>query len=261
LEGRRFTALLGITGLALVSASLTILRYFMLAPMDTGWVALIILGVSSFIVGSRLLVDNVSLLHPYRDMWAVFCVGNIFAWLIHAGQFDEVLANSSVGSAFASLTAANTAGLLKLSGVPVTSNGEFLYFGPPSQIGVIAVTGLCSGFLSFVIFVAAFTLVLFDVGKTLGARRLLFLLVLGVSGTFFISSIRVYLVLVLGYYFGMGLMETAHLYLGYVLFLILIVCFWYGTLEWSRRLRVQTASPTGERPTGRKETSPQTPIH
>ena len=232
-----------IAGFALVVVSLVILRYFMLAQMNMTWIALIGVGIACFAFGSRLLVDNVPFLHPYKDMWAVFCVVNIFAWLIHAGQVDEVMANSSVGSAFAALTVANTAGLLKLSGVPVTSAGEILYMGPQSRIGAVAVTGLCSGFLSFMMFVVAFSLVLFDVGKTLGGRRLFFLLLLGVSGTFFISSMRVYLVLVLGYYFGLGPMETAHVYLGYVLFLCLIVCFWYATLEWSRRLRLRTGSP------------------
>jgi exosortase/archaeosortase family protein len=226
-----------IAGLGLVVISLTILRYFMLAQMTVTWIALIGVGIGSFAVGSRLLVDNVSLLRPYRDMWAIFCIVNVFAWLIHAGQVDEVLANSSIGSAFASLTVADTAGLLRLSGVPVTSTGEILYMGPQSQIGAVAVTGLCSGFLSFMMFAFAFGIVLVDVGKSLGKRRLLFLLVLGVSGTFFISSMRVYIVLVLGYYFGNTVMETAHLYLGYVLFLCLIVCFWYATLEWSRRLQ------------------------
>lgn len=230
-----------IVGFALVVVSLVILRYFMLAQMDMTWIALIGVGVASFVLGSRLLVDNVPLLHPYKDMWVVFCVVNVFAWLIHAGQIDEVMADSSVGSAFAALTVANTAGLLRLSGVPVTSTGEILYMGPQSQIGAVAVTGLCSGFLSFMMFVVAFSLVLFDVGKTLGGRRLLFLFLVGVSGTFFISSMRVYLVLVLGYYFGSAPMDTAHLYLGYVLFLCLIVCFWYATLEWSRRLRTGSA--------------------
>jgi hypothetical protein len=237
-----FEAAKAIVGFALVVVSLVILRYFMLAQMDMTWIALIGVGVTSFALGSRLLVENVPLLHPYKDMWAVFCIVNVFAWLIHAGQVDEVLANSSVGSAFAALTVANTAGLLRLSGVPVTSTGEILYMGPQSQIGAVAVTGLCSGFLSFMMFVVAFSLVLVDVGKTLGGRRLFFLLLVGVSGTFFISSMLVYLVLVLGYYFGSVAMDTAHLYLGYVLFLCLIVCFWYATLEWSRRLRLRTGS-------------------
>lgn len=231
-----------LAGFALVAVSLIILRYFMLAQMNMTWIALIGIGIASFALGSKLLVNNVPFLHPYKDMWAVFCVVNIFAWLIHAGQVDEVMANSSVGSAFAALTVANTAGLLRLSGVPVTSNGEILYMGPQSQIGAVAVIGLCSGFLSFMMFGVAFSLVLFDVGKTLGGRRLFFLLLLGVNGTFFISSMRVYLVLVLGYYFGLGPMETAHIYLGYVLFLCLIVCFWYPTLEWSRRLQLGNSS-------------------
>jgi len=237
-----FKATSGAIGLLLVVLSLVILRYFMLSRMDLGWIALITVGVVLFSVGSRLFVDNVALLRPYRDMWAVFCVVNVFAWLIHAGQVDEVLANSIIGSAFASLTIAYTDSLLKLSGVPVTATGEVLYLGPQSRIGAVAVTGLCSGFLSFAMFLFAFSLVLIDTGKTLGSKRLIFLVVLGASGTFLISSLRVYLVLVAGYYLGSTAMETAHLYLGYAMFLCLIVCFWYGTLEWSRRLRMKASA-------------------
>jgi exosortase/archaeosortase family protein len=237
-----FKAVKGVIGLVLVVLSLVILRYFMLAQMDLGWITLIAVGVVSFSLGSRLLVDNVTLLRPYRDMWAVFSVVNVFAWLIHAGQVDELLANSSVGSAFASLTIAYTGGLLKLSGVPVTATGEVLYLGPQSRIGAVAVTGLCSGFLSFAMFLFAFSLVLVDTGKTLGPKRLIFLLAIGASGTFLISSLRVYLVLVVGYYFGLTAMATAHQYLGYVMFLCLCVCFWYATLEWSRRLRMKASA-------------------
>lgn len=234
---RNIEAAKGIAGLVLVSISLIILRYFMFAEISTVWIALIGIGIVSFAIGSKLLVDNVGLLGPYKDMWAVFCVVNIFAWLIHAGRVDEVLANSSVGSAFAALTVLDASALLKVSGVAVTAAGEILYLGPKSQVAAVAVTGLCSGFLSFMMFLVAFSIVLFDVGKALGKRRLFILFMLGLGGTFFISSLRVYLVLVSGYYFGLDTMETAHLYLGYALFLCLIVSFWYATLEWSRRLQ------------------------
>jgi exosortase/archaeosortase family protein len=232
----------GIVGLVLVAISLIILRYFMFAEMSNAWVGLIGVGIVSFVSGSKLLVNNARLLEPYKGMWAVFCVVNIFAWLIHAGQVDEVLASSSVGSAFASLTIAYTVGLLKLSDIPVTATGEILYLGPESQIGAMAVTGLCSGFLSFVMFLFAFSLVLVDTGKTLGPKRLIFLLAIGASGTFLISSLRVYLVLVVGYYLGSSAMTIAHLYLGYFMFLCLIVCFWYATFEWTRRLRMKPSA-------------------
>jgi len=224
-------------GASLVAVSLVILRYFMLAEMSLFWVIWILMGAASFVVGSKWVLEHVTILRPYRDMWPVFCLVNMSAWLIHAGQIDQMLADSGIGSAFAHLTLLDST-LLKLSGVPVAVDGQIVSMGSMSKVGPIAITGLCSGFLSFVMFTAAFSLVLFDVGKTLGARRLSSLFVLGVAGTFFISSLRVYLVLVLGYYWGWGIMETAHLYLGYVLFLCLISAFWYVTLEWSRRLHV-----------------------
>lgn len=54
----------GFVGFLLVVLSLVILRYFMLAEMSTIWILLIAVGVVSFVVGSRLLVDNVALLAP-----------------------------------------------------------------------------------------------------------------------------------------------------------------------------------------------------
>jgi len=228
----------GPVGASLVAVSLVILRYFMLAEMSLFWVVWILMGAASLVVGSKWVLEHVTILRPYRDMWPVFCLGNMFAWLIHAGQIDQTLADSGIGSAFAHLTLLDSTLLLKLSGVPVAVDGQIVSMGSMSKVGPVAVTGLCSGFLSFVMFTAAFSLVSFDVGKTLGARRLSALFVLGVAGTFFISSLRVYLVLVLGYYWGWSILETARLYLGYVLFLCLISAFWYFTLEWSRRLHV-----------------------
>jgi exosortase/archaeosortase family protein len=231
--------LLGVVGAFLVAISLIILRYFMLADMNVTWVFFIFVGGASFIVGSKWVLENVSRLQSYRDMWPVFCVVNVFAWMVHASQVDQWLAESSVGAAFASVTLLESTVLLRLSGVSPIVVGGVVSLGAMSKIGPVEVTGLCSGFLSFMLFTVAFSIVLIDVGKTLGARRLSGLFLLGVFGTFLISGFRVYLVLVLGYYWGLGVMEVGHLYLGYVLFLCLISAFWYATLDWSRRLQTR----------------------
>jgi exosortase/archaeosortase family protein len=236
--------LLGVAGAFLVAISLIILRYFMLADMNLTWVFFVFVGCGSFVVGSKWLLENVSRLKAYRDMWPVFCVVNVFAWTVHASQIDLWLAESPVGAAFASVTLLESTVLLRLSGVSGTVYGDVIFLGAMSKIGPVGVTGLCSGFLSFMMFTVAFSIVLFDVGKTLGAWRLGGLFLLGVAGTFLISGFRVYLVLVLGYYWGLDAMETGHLYLGYVLFLCLISAFWYATLNWSRRLQTRYSMHT-----------------
>lgn len=177
-------------------------------------------------------------------MWPVFRVVNVFAWMVHASQIDQLLAESPVGAAFASVTLLESTVHLRLSGISGTVYGDLISMGAMSKIGPVGVTGLCSGFLSFMLFTVAFSIVPLDVGKTLGVRRLSGLFLLGVAGTFLISGFRVYLVLVLGYYWGLGVMEVGHLYLGYVLFLCLISAFWYATLDWSRRLQTRYSMRT-----------------
>jgi exosortase/archaeosortase family protein len=203
-------------------------------------VLLVLVGVLSFVAGSRWLLNNVPFLMPYRDLWPILCVLDVFAWLIHGSQVDVLITGSWVGAEFASVTLLTSSVLLGFSSIPVVVAGEVISMGSMSKVGAIAVTPLCSGFLSFVMFTLAFSIVLFDVGWSMGWWRLASLFLVGFVSTFIISTLRVYLVLVLGYYWGWDALNAAHLYLGYVLFLCLISAFWYCTFEWRKRLSLRS---------------------
>ena len=145
--------------------------------------------------------------------------------------------NSGLGEWFGNMTVHVTLVLLRLSHVPVTASGGTLSFGVPSLVGAIEVTPLCGGFLSVLMFIAAFTFVTVDVGRSLGVWRLGLLLFGGVSMTIIAALLRVYVVALAGVYWGWDVLNLAHTYLGYILFLSVASLFWYISLEWSKHLR------------------------
>jgi exosortase/archaeosortase family protein len=233
-----------VIGATLVALSLLVFRLTQIwvsSFTGAGWVVVVLAGTCAFIVGSKWVFEHVTFLRSLQELWPIVCLMDIFAWLIHASQIDVEVTQSSVGVAFADFTLQYSRLLLGISGIHSDVSGEVVSMGAASNVGPIAVTPLCSGLLSFILFTVAFTVVLIDVGKTLGPRRLSLLFAVGVMATFMISGLRVFLILVLGYYYGWGTLELAHQYLGYAMFLSLISLFWYLTFEWCRRIDARQA--------------------
>ena len=226
-----------VVGLVLVVVSLGLLRFFQLSDADLFWIVLMGFGVVIFVVGSKWVLDGVSLFTDYRGMWPVFGAAMTIAWLIHAAQVETYAANSWIGEFFGNVTVYVTLALLRLSHVPVTATGGILSFGAPSLVGAVEVTPLCGGFLSVLMFIAAFTFVTVDVGRSLGLWRLSLLLLSGVSMTIVSALLRVYVVTLAGFYWGWDALNFAHTYLGYILFLSVASLFWYTSLEWSKHLK------------------------
>lgn len=225
-----------VIGAVLVAVSLLLLRFFQLSEATLFWIALMGIGVLLFVVGSKWLLDGMNFLRAYRDMWPIFSLGMVIAWLIHAARVEDVIAGSWLGESFGTLTVSVTTLLLRVWGVPVTPEGNILLFGPPSLVSGVQVTALCGGFLSVLMFIAAFAFVLVDVGRVLGGWRLTVLFLLGVTVTLVAALLRVFVVTLAGFYWGSDTMTLAHTYLGYVLFLVVVCGFWYFSISWSRRL-------------------------
>jgi exosortase/archaeosortase family protein len=226
-----------VVGLALVVVSLGLLRFFQLSDASLFWIALMGIGVIIFVIGSKWVLDGVSLFADYRTMWPVFAAAMTIAWLIHAAQIETYAANSWLGEFFGNVTVHVTLALLRISHVPVTATGSILSFGAPSLVGAVEVTPLCGGFLSVLMFIAAFSFVTVDVGRSLGLWRLSLLLLGGISMTIVSALLRVYVVTLAGFYWGWDVLNLAHTYLGYILFLSVASLFWYISLEWSKHLR------------------------
>lgn len=228
-----------VVGLAFVVVSLDLLRFFQLSDANPFWITLMGVGVVMFVTGSKWVLDGVSRFTEYRSMWPVFGAAMSIAWLIHAAQVETYAANSWIGEFFGNVTVYVTLALLHTSHVPVTATGGILSFGAPSLVGAVEVTPLCGGFLSVLMFIAAFSFVTVDVGRSLGLWRLSLLLLLGVSMTIVAALLRVYVVTLVGFYWGWDVLNLTHTYLGYILFLSVASLFWYVSLEWSNHLRLR----------------------
>jgi len=223
-------------GSILILISLVILRYFQLAGADVFWIVVMGCGVGLFVVGSRWVLYGVKFFSGYRDMWPVLCAAMAVAWLIHAVQLESYASSSPLGAFFGAVNVIITVALLRLTNIPVTVSGDVLSFGPPSMIGGVEVTPLCGGFLSFLMFIAAFSFVTVDVGRSLGVPRLAFLLLVGSGVTFAATILRVYVVILVGFRWGLDALYVAHTYLGYALFLSVACGFWYAALAWNKQL-------------------------
>jgi exosortase/archaeosortase family protein len=171
-------------------------------------------------------------------MWPVFSAAIAIAWLIHAAQLESLAAGSWLGAFFGIITVHVTVALLHLSNLHVAVSGDVLSFSPPSLIGAVQVTPLCGGFLSVLMFMAAFGLVTVDVGRSLGVWRLALLLASGTVMTVVAAILRVFVVVLVGFYWGWDALTLAHTYLGYVLFLSVASIFWYLSLRWSKHLTI-----------------------
>ena len=226
-------------GSSLVLVSLVLLRFFQLTDTDLLWVSLMGVGVLMFVIGSRWVLEGVPRLVDYKGMWPVFCVAMVIAWLIHAGQLESYVAGSRLGRFFGGVTVYVTVALLHLTKVPVVVSGDVLSFGPPSLVAAVQVTPLCGGFLSVLMFIAAFSFVTLDVGRALGLVRLIPLLLSGTTMTIVASVLRVYVVTLAGFYWGWNALTLVHTYLGYALFLTVASLFWYVSLTWSKRRLTQ----------------------
>lgn len=222
-------------GVFFIVSPLILLRFFQLTSVSFFWLMMMPVAVLAFTLGVKWVLQNVRMLGVYSELWPVFAVAMAIAWLIHAGQFEDLIANTWLGEAFGSLTAQITVLLLDVSGMKAVLHGQMLALPPPSRVSGVLVTPLCGGLLSFIMFTFAFAIVLFDAGRGLGRARLLGTFLLGAFATFTISVLRVYIVLLLGYFLGFDVMMAAHNYLGYVLFLVFVTAFWYRVLGSSRR--------------------------
>lgn len=127
-------------------------------------------------------------------------------------------------------------GLLSLSGVSIDSLhsvGPIIYFfdqhGNPVSVG-IAIS--CSGLYSIAIFLAAFFAFILAFYSKLD-RRTGLLLVIGTVAAYLANILRMYLVLMAGYFNGMGgdgspfTLLWVHKYAGEVIFICWIALFWW----------------------------------
>lgn len=125
--------------------------------------------------------------------------------------------------------------ILNLTGVVVQSNDNLISFiSTTGDTITLAVVSDCAGIWSLGTFTAATAIVLwsFPEGRT---RKGMAYIAVGYLGTYAANIIRVTVIAYFGYLFGpAGVIEEAHIHVGWIIFTIWMILFWY--VFFTRRL-------------------------
>ena len=121
-----------------------------------------------------------------------------------------------------------TIGLLNLFGIRAVSDGNVISFislpGGPVYLSIVSD---CTGVWSLGTFTITVMIVLSSFPKSISKKSIL-LIGIGYLGTFCANIIRILVISLSGYYFGpSGLIEQVHVHIGWIVFSLWLVIFWY----------------------------------
>jgi archaeosortase C (PEF-CTERM variant) len=140
------------------------------------------------------------------------------------------------------------AGLLNLVGIRASTAYNWVYYRGKTDTIQLGMGISCSGAYSFAIFFSAFmAYVHIQYGKL--NRKLLLLLTAGLAGTYLANLLRVFLIALIGFYYGTDALILAHRNFGWIIFMVWVTLFWYigfkVFLE-GKRLKVAFSSDEGD---------------
>jgi archaeosortase C (PEF-CTERM variant) len=128
--------------------------------------------------------------------------------------------------------------MLRVSGVTSTINGINITYvpaaGPPPKTLLIATS--CSGVYSFAIFTSAF-IAFVSTEFTKWDKRLKWFLGLGILAAYVANLIRMYIIIMIGYYHGSEALKWAHANVGWIIYMAWIALFWWLLFRWFFRDR------------------------
>ncbi|MGD0477190.1 MAG: exosortase/archaeosortase family protein [Nitrososphaerales archaeon] len=193
---------------------------------------LVPIGVFLFSAGFYLSVPYLKFLQPFKRTIPFFAA----ALLLIAFIPPNVWQNSIFGSVYGSLliVLSRKLGVLVLNaeGIgAIQGAGSTIVLPSASKVASVTIAQACGGVEEILIFFVAFAFMLMDVGRK-APKKAMVLLPVGFVGTYLVSIVRLDAVIVTGYLYGYDAMETAHLYLGVLLYLAFISAFWYLSLKW-----------------------------
>lgn len=155
-------------------------------------------------------------------------------WIVKilSGNTDDLTSQQDI--VYVLLTAP-LSGILSVLGITNSAQGLFIYFTAASgdHLG-IGIAASCAGIYSFGIFLSAFlAFVLSEFTKF--SRRIAVLLAVGVLFTYFANLLRMTIVVLAGYYNGMGVQGDpapftllwTHAYAGEIIFICWVALFWW----------------------------------
>ncbi len=129
---------------------------------------------------------------------------------------------------FVDVTSVLVKGLVVLSGIPIQINGNIAVV---RNVLVIIGSG-CSGFDAFVIYTLASLLLIY---MRRSSRWEALLLIFGAVGIVPLNALRIFLLLIIGYYTGISFLELFHSHLGDLMFVAYVFLYWWWVTRKSER--------------------------
>jgi len=125
-------------------------------------------------------------------------------------------------------TVAFTAGILQIAGLKPLVIGNIISFISVSGETInIAIVYDCTGVWSLGTFTIATLIVLSTFPEAITTKGLIFI-VIGYLGTYASNIGRIFLISMSGYFYGpVGVIEQVHIHLGWILFTIWMIIFWF----------------------------------
>ena len=185
-----------LVGVALLALSIFLPRSdnFLVFLMLLGW-----LGIFTIIFNRACIIPTILLV--IYDFSLVF----------------PILATRWLGEPSAIPVTNTVIAITQLLGLPITSQGQVLHFTSLSgDVISTAIVPGCTGYVTVGVFIALFSLMMLDIRLPL--RKVWWIFLVGLVGTWLQNIIRIVVSVAAGYYWGWGALEAMHYNVSYVIF-------------------------------------------
>lgn len=122
------------------------------------------------------------------------------------------------------------ASALTLFGVTATTLGHLVAIQTSSGPMILDVQSDCTGIQGVLAFGMLSTMTILDIKKSW--KRLIPLFVIGFVGVFLINIVRLFMVFLTFEFAGVALGNTMHLFVGYILFVVWVMAFWWMSFKY-----------------------------
>jgi len=222
-----------ILGLSLIALSFVIYALFESTNTPTTKTEYLIpIGVISFGIGFHLSLSKIKSLQSIKKVLTFIVLGILVFWIFTVGGWDKYILESRYAMMFADITTKFTITILDFFGIHATQDGTSIIFPPDSKLHQVNVLPACAGLHLIAIFLAAFGLMLIDLGRKASKKKLVAIFLLGGTSIIFTNMLRIAFLGYVAYAFGYDALETNHMYAGAIIFLSLISLIWWFSLRW-----------------------------
>lgn len=215
-------------GSAAIASGLFAYLYYRVPLQDAAFLPL--LGL--FAAGLFLVISSVGFLHRFKHAFPFLMSAVFLMWAFLVTGWIDYIYNSYYGLALADLTTRLSVAVLNVIGIHAVQSGYVVILPAASKVASIDVLPACSGVASSLIFLAAYALMLVDVGYRAPKKKILGLLAVGIPSLYLVSMFRVPFEILTGYFYGSIGLETIDWYLGAFVILSFVSIFWWLSLRW-----------------------------